>query len=215
MDLKDLSRKINLSRVGYLGLALAVLLLGYYAYLEWSNKVERDISVQINRLVLQENKLDSEDKAGLEDIKAKYVQLYEQHPTRLNGVRAFFLASSLDMREKNYSESSKKLLKIIESNPDHYLIPQAYVNLAIISEISGDYSEALAYLKEFKEKYPEHYLKNEATIAEGRVYTKLEDYQLAKNFFDEVVANKGDGGSEQAAQRKIDFLTIKGLITNQ
>ena len=215
MNLTDLSKKVNLSKVGYLGLALAVLLLGYYAYLEWSNKVERDISVQINQLVLQENDLDSEDKAGLEAIKAEYIQLYEQYPTRLNGVRAFFLASSLEMRQKNYLESSKKLLKIIESNPDHYLTPQAYVNLAIISEINGNYSEALSHLKEFKERYPEHYLKNEATIAEGRIYAQLEDYQLAKNFFDEVVANKGDSGSEQAAQRKIDFLTIKGLITNQ
>ncbi len=216
MKPREILEKINFKLVGYLLGAVLFVLLLFYSYLEWDKKVERDISLAIDAVLLEEEKIKSDEiKGDLTKIRDDFLAIYEQNTSKINGIRALFLAASVELEQEEYDSSREKLQTIIEKSPNHFLAPKAYLTIAFIERNNKNYDEALRILEEFKENYPDHYLQEEVTLTQGKIYTELKDYELAKTFFDEIIVNSENPAIQENAQEKIDFLTVEELISGE
>ncbi len=227
MAFLDNVKKFDYKIVTYVLGGIVALALAFYGYTVWVESQERKLSLRIDELLLQEKSLaekisESRDGEAGSEIDPEVATLignlkaiYEANPSRINGTRALFSAANLEMQSGAYEAARAGFTTIADNHPDHFLAPRALFSLILLDEAEELPNEALIKVEDFNKRYPNSYLGSEINLTQGRLHLQLREYDLAKTYFDEAIINGKGNRLIENAQEKIDYLRIKGFITNQ
>jgi predicted negative regulator of RcsB-dependent stress response len=177
-----------------------------------------ELEEQLDDLKLQEKKAKGEEKEQLsQDIaeleaqldqlkpdhtasKQEFRNFFDQHPAEPEGWIAGIRYASMAIEERELAEAREVLTKIADQSGD-YLIVQVQSRLLLVSVLEdlGEFDEALQHVAALDKNVNDE-LKPTVLLAKGRLHVFKEEYDQARQAFDQLIQDHGSAREAQQAK---------------
>lgn len=121
------------------------------------------------------------------------------------GDASLLLADSL-RSEKKYDEALATLRDFIAKEPQHPLIPGAWLSISSTLELQGKQQEAIDSYQKTAAQFPNAYSAPLAKAAQGRLLAEAGKKEEARVLFEDIIAHHPQSAIAREAQRELIFL---------
>ena len=200
--------------IGYIGVAVAVVLALVVLINMNKQAKEQQASVQFKEAVdAYQNRLNSLSQAQPEspdvptpvvkDPIAEIQEIVDNYPNTAASANASLLKAGVHIAAGQNEEALKVYSDWITSHADHALVPGAMLGKATAEMNLDRISESLKTLQDIQTKFPDFLLMDIVKFETGKRFESLENWEAAKQSYQEVIDRFPDSTWQSLSQTKI------------
>jgi TolA-binding protein len=195
--------------------ALALLLVGYFVYIE----VDKGRRERATVLAEEAGKQFDEWKAAaagekrdvLEKALAEKLDLINRkYPRQYAAQRARLLRADVLVAGEKWEQAAREYTTLAGAFRGSYLAPLALFNAAVCLEDAKNEAGAIETYGRVIQSYPKSYLTPHALFSRGRLYETTGDLEKAKTDYQNLADNHSTSSWTRLAKNRIRALQIKG-----
>ncbi|MFP4211261.1 MAG: tetratricopeptide repeat protein [Alkalispirochaeta sp.] len=160
----------------------------------------------------------TEDEASPADdtaLRDAIAAAREEFPGQYAELRALYILGQLEWELENYDAAGEAFLELAETFDDTYITPVALANAAAAAEETGEIDRArelfgrIVSLENVANLERSHALFNLGRLAEVQ-----EEYDLALDYYNQLLDEHGDSNWTNLGRNRIIWLTSQGVATD-